>query len=330
VSDFPAENHSGWLAQFLYGTLPTIQKMQKYLIILFLISFSCKGQSDENIPAQKPESEIIENSKFKLLKAKKQNGLLILFPCFPCDAENTLSDFNIEEIATKSGFSVLAMNLNQRLFLTQEEKELLSEQLSGIVQRQDLPKQNIFIGGFSSGGNVSLLISDYLVKKKSLIKPKGIFVVDSPVDLFGLYKTSIKNMEMKISEASVQESKWIKESFDKEFGDSQNGLKNYEKHSPFTFETQNIENLKSLRGLKIRFYTEPDLKWWKENRQNDYEDLNAFYLQKLSDQLKSEFGDKNIELIKTETRGFRANGDRHPHSWTIVNEKDLIDWMLEE
>lgn len=84
-----------------------------------------------------------------------------------------------------------------------------------------------------------------------------------------------------------------------------------------------------MKNLKIRLYTEPDLKWWKENRKNDFEDLNAFYIEKLSDILKSEFGNKNVELIKTENKGYRANGERHPHSWAIVNEKDLMIWMME-
>lgn len=50
-------------------------------------------------------------------------GLLILFPCFPCDAENTLSEFKIKKISVKNGFSVLAMNLNQHLFLKPTEKQ---------------------------------------------------------------------------------------------------------------------------------------------------------------------------------------------------------------
>ena len=100
-------------------------------------------------------------------------------------------------------------------------------------------------------------------------------------------------------------------------------------NSPFTFETQNIDNLKGLKKLKIRFYTEPDLKWWNEHAKNNYEDLNAFYIQKLYEQLKTQFKNENIELIKTENKGYRANGERHPHSWSIVNEKDLVKWMAE-
>lgn len=174
-----------------------------------------------------------------------------------------------------------------------------------------------------------MLISDYLIENQSQVQPKGVFVVDSPIDLLALYNTAQKNLKMNFSEASLQEANWIKKYFDKEFGNPENGIDNYEKYSPFTLETQNINNLVNLKDIKVRFYTEPDLEWWKENRKNDYEDLNAFYLKKLSRKLKFEFENKNIELIETENKGYRANGERHPHSWRIVDKKDLIKWMTE-
>lgn len=303
--------------------------MRTLIIILVLIIISCKGQNNDDIQTEKPVSDEITTSDFELIKSEKQNGLLILFPCFPCDAKNTFSEFKISEISIKNGFSVLAMNLNQHLFLNKSEKLKLGEQLEKIVLENNLPKENVFIGGFSSGGNVSLLISNYLVESKSKIQPKGVFVVDSPIDLLALYKTAQKNLKMEFSKPSIQEATWIKNFFDKEFGNPENGIENYEKYSPYTLETQNIENLKNLKKLKVRFYTEPDLKWWQENRKNDYEDLNAYYIKNLSDQLKTKFGSENIELIETKNKGYRANGERHPHSWSIVNEKDLMKWMME-
>jgi len=303
--------------------------MKKFIIILALIAISCKGQSEKNNRTEKPKSEIIKTSEFELIKAENQKGLLILFPCFPCDAENTLNEFKIAEIGIKNGFSVLAMNVNRRLYLKPKEKHELAKKLIKIVNEYNLPEKNVFVGGFSSGGNVSLLICDYLVKHKNQIQPKGVFIVDSPVDLLGLYRTAEKNLKHTFSEPSVAESKWIKEMLDNEFGNPANGITNYELNSPFLLETKNITNLKELENLKIRFYTEPDLRWWKENGRNDYENLNAFYIQKLSEQLKIEFGNKNIELIKTVNKGYRANGERHPHSWSIVNEKDLVNWMME-
>lgn len=304
--------------------------MQKIIIILALITTSCGGRNEKNNATGKPTAEIIKTSEFELIKVEDQKGLLILFPCFSCDAENTLTEFKIAAVSRENGFSVLAMNLNQRLYLNPGEKEELAKKLTGIVREQNLSEKNIFVGGFSSGGNVSLLISDYLVKSKSQIQPKGVFIVDSPVDLLGLYKTAEKNLRLNFSERSLAESKWIKETLDNAFGNPEHGIANYELYSPFTLETQNIHNLKGLENLTIRFYTEPDLKWWSENANNDYEDLNAFYIERLSEKLKTEFGNNNVELIKTENKGYRKNGERHPHSWSIVNAEELINWMKSE
>ena len=302
--------------------------LQKYIIILLVLIVSCKEQNKKILP-KKVNSEIIKTSQFELIKVDKQNGLLILFPCFPCDIENTKNEFNIAEISVKNGISILYMNLNRRLYLEEAEKQNLAELLTQTIRKEKIPENNIYIGGFSGGGNVSLLISDYLMKSENKIQPKGVFIVDSPIDLLALYRVSEKNLKLNFSESSIQESNWIKTEFDSIFGNPSDGIEKYEKNAPYTFESENIDNLTGLKGLKIRFYTEPDIDWWKEEKNNDYIDLNAFYLKKLSEKLKLEFGNNNIELIETQNKGYRANGDRHPHSWSIVNKKDLIKWMLE-
>ena len=302
--------------------------MKKHILIIALITISCKGQNDKKESIEKPTPEIIKTSEFELIKAENQKGLLILFPCFPCDAENTLSEFKIAKISLKKGFSVLAMNLNKLLYLNPIEKKELAEQLTEIVCEYNLPEKNIFVGGFSSGGNVSLLICDYLNKTKSQIQPKGVFIVDSPIDLLGLYKNAKKNIKLNFSKPAVQEATWIINLLDTNLGKPSDGIVNYELNSPYTFRTQNIDNLKGLNKVKIRFYSEPDLEWWREKSKREYEDLNAFYIEKLFKKLKKEFGNENVELIITKNQGYRANGQRHPHSWSIVNEKDLVSWML--
>jgi hypothetical protein len=301
--------------------------MQKYLIILALLFISCNSEKAKNSSSEMDDFEIVKTSEFQLIKSSNQKGLLILFPCFPCDAENTLTEFKIADISVKNGFSVLAMNLNQRLFLENYEKHNLAELLNTVITDYKLTEKNVFIGGFSSGGNVSLLISNYLIENNNRIQPKGVFVVDSPVDLLALYKTAEKNLKLNYSNTS--ESSWIKMHLDDKFGNPINGISNYEMHSSYTFETENINNLQSLEKVKLRFYTEPDLEWWRDYAQNDYEDLNAYYIEKLVNKLSSEFGNKNIELIQTENKGYRASGEKHPHSWSIIDENDLISWMAE-
>jgi hypothetical protein len=74
--------------------------------------------------------------------------------------------------------------------------------------------------------------------------------------------------------------------------------------------------------------SEPDTIWWKHNRMADFDQMNAYYLEQLSELLKKT-GFNQVEYIATENKGFRANGERHPHSWSIVDKKELIDWITE-
>ncbi|MEM6265695.1 MAG: hypothetical protein AAGI38_24545, partial [Bacteroidota bacterium] len=58
----------------------------------------------------------------------------------------------------------------------------------------------------------------------------------------------------------------------------------------------------------------------------DFESTNAYTLQQIAKDLR----EKNwvqFELIETKNKGHRANGERHPHSWTIVDVPELMRWI---
>ena len=192
-----------------------------------------------------------------------------------------------------------------------------------------MPSNDVYIGGYSSGGNVSLLISSFLNEHKNFkLKPKGVFIVDSPIDLAALYKSSKKNLKRKYSEVSVTESTWIIENLESKLGTPNDDILKYQQYAAYTSETKNIDNLKALEKTKIRLYTEPDTLWWKKNRMADYDQLNSCYIKSLSEDLK-EAGFNQVEYIPTQNKGHRANGERHPHSWSIIDKVELIEWINE-
>jgi hypothetical protein len=134
----------------------------------------------------------------------------VLFGGFPEKPEDIKREFKILELAKKNNLAVIYMNYNQKLWLEENEKQKLAEQLQNIFLDNELPTNDIYIGGFSSGGNVSLLISSFLIENKNFkLEPKGVFIADSPIDLVALYKSSEKNLIRKFSEVAVQESTWI-------------------------------------------------------------------------------------------------------------------------
>lgn len=302
-------------------------------LLFFILSCNSLDSNTNSIDAKSVDvskNQIIEKEKYELhLPSNEVNSVLILFGGFGQGAKEIKREFVILDKAIDKNIAVLYINFNKKLWLDLKDKTQLKELVEEVLKENKLSEKKVYFGGFSSGGNVSLLLADFLKSENSFIKTKGIFSVDSPLDLLELYKVSERNIEYDFSESSVNESKFIIDFFKKALGDPENGIEKYESYSPFTMETKNVKNLANLDGMKIRFYTEPALKWWKENRMNGPEDLNAHFIEKLAYQLKIELQNSNIEYITTKDKGYRANGDRHPHSWSIVDRDDLIKWILD-
>lgn len=307
--------------------------MNKFLgILLMLIVFnSCKNTEKKKTKNfVKTEFQEIKNDNYELSKpAENIRKVLVLFGGYPEQPEDIKREFKILENAKRNDIAVIYMNYNQKLWLEENEKQKLAEQLQNIFIENKLPTIGTYIGGFSSGGNMALLISSFLTKNKEFnLEPKGVFIVDSPIDLLALYKSAEKNIKRNFSEPSVQEANWLIENLEENFGNPKNNLSKYEKNSVFTSRTNSINNLKNLKNTKIRLYTEPDTLWWKKNRMADYDQMNAYYIKQLSESLKkSGFG--RVEYMPTENKGYRANGERHPHSWSIIDKKELIKWIME-
>lgn len=269
----------------------------------------------------------IEKEGYNLTIAKSQKAVLILFPCFPCDKKQTGIEADFLKDIEKEGITTLLLDFNQKLFLTQEEKVELARQLNQIFDENKIDKNNVFIGGFSSGGNVAAVISNHLLKTENSIQPKGVFVVDSPFDLEKLYNDSKNDIDKNFDEDAVAEAKFLIQLFENELGNPNQNIENYINASPYLISNNSTENIQYLKNIKTRFYCEPDLDWQLQFKNRKYEDLNAYKLEKAYNSLV-QLGSDQTEFIKTENRGFRSNGQRHPHSWNIVERESLVKWIL--
>lgn len=295
-----------------------------------IIFNSCNRiDSKEKAAHKNNKYEQITNEAYELHKPFSEPvAVLVLFGGYPESAEDIKREFQISDKATAEEIAIIYANFNRKLWFEDNELNELALFIKEIFSENKLPHDNIYLGGFSSGGDVSLLVGDFLSENKKIgLEPKGIFIIDSPIDLAQLYFSSEKNLVSNFSEPSIQESTWIINELGNRFGNPNKDINAYEKHSVFTLQTENIDNVKNLKNTKIRMYTEPDTLWWKKNRMVDYEQTNAYLIREMSQILKDS-GFTNVEYIPTENRGFRTNGERHPHSWSIVEKDDLINWIL--
>lgn len=274
-----------------------------------------------------PLEQTSVTEKHELYKAKDSKATLILYPGGGSVAKDIRAEFDIITSARTNNISVLMMNFNRHLWIDESTTKQLSQELETIFAKNQLDTKNVFIGGMSLGGNVALTLSNYLHQNNSTIKPKGVFIVDSPIDLYALYESSIKDISNPDFDGErLAEPKWIVNYFEEEFG-KDSLLRNIQKVSPFTLKYK-FTSVPNLKNIEMRFYTEPDRLWWKENRQTDFESTNAYCIQQIAQELKVKKWNR-FQLIETENKGYLANGERHPHSWSIVDMNELIDWIKE-
>lgn len=307
--------------------------MKRRTFILFISAtslFSCTP-STENKRTEEVQTDSVEvhiSEGYELHKVTNHAATLVLYPGGGTSSVETKQEFDILKKSEESNVSVLLMNFSNHLWISERDCQNLTNELEGAFEEYDLNRDKIYIGGMSVGGTVAASLSNYLITTSSPLAPQGVFIVDSPVDLYALYQSAEKDiLREDFSEERLAEPRFIMNYFEEEFGTGDSLLLNIAEISPFTY-SQGSNSVSALSDTKLRFYTEPDSTWWRENRDTDYENTNSYVIQQIAGQLESA-GWEKCELIETEGKGYRANGDRHPHSWSIVDVDGLIEWMME-
>jgi pimeloyl-ACP methyl ester carboxylesterase len=254
--------------------------------------------------------------------------VLILFPGGGTVAKDIAANFAIVEPAPQQNIALFLMNFNRHLWLTPNQCEQLTNLITTALQAQQLEDLPVVLGGMSIGGNVATTLGSYWLQQEKKPPLKGVFIVDAPLDLYALYENALFDTQRpELDEQRLAEPNWIVNYFTAAFGtDSTTLLHNIQQLAPLTYAQQHWENIAPLQGIPTRFYTEPDPAWWQANRQTAHERTNAHKLQQWTALLKQQNWQK-LELIETQNKGYRANGERHPHSWSIVEVEELLQWM---
>lgn len=274
-----------------------------------------------------PSQHVVVAEQYQLYNVNDSKATLILYPGGGTTSVQTKEEFDILTAAAAHDIDVVLMDFNRHLWIDDSTTQQLAEDLNTLIATHKLNTDKVFIGGMSIGGNVALTLSNYLHEIESSIAPEGTFIVDSPIDLYALYQSAQQDLaNPDFDEERLAEPRWIVSYFNEEFT-KDSIVTNIQQVSPFTQAT-NFINVSQLQGHKLRFYTEPDSTWWKENRGTAFENTNAYAIQQVAAHLNANNWHQ-FELIETQGKGVRANGEKHPHSWSIVDVNDLIFWMLE-
>lgn len=302
--------------------------MTKYIIILFTVFI---GQS--RLFSQKPEKVNIDSTNYyyKLVPKAKPVGTIIILHGGSEDAKGVMNQITLDEIALKNNFIVVFPNIADDDFKMTVSQDLLNAIAKQIVDKHKVSKEKIFLGGLSGGGMQTITYTERAIRdQNTYFTPKAIFALDPPLDYENMYYRYQREVERNFSEVGVNEAKWFLEEMEKNLGGTpETAREQYVQNSMFSYRQKDGGNAKYLVNIPIKIYTEPGVEWQLKNRHRDLYDLNCADISAMINFLQLK-GNKNAEIVVTHEKGVRPDGMIHPHSWSIMDSKDCMAWILKQ
>lgn len=242
--------------------------------------------------------------------------------------------FQWRKLALRSGIAVLytvSSTTFPELYYSQDGLIRLDKLIHLALTKHAIPNENIFIGGMSASGTRAMRYTQYCNAGRSNhgINIAGVFSVDSPLDLERFYYSVQRNGD-RFKAGMHEEAKMMRQVFSEQFGGSpKTHQKEYRDASVYSHLDEKGGNGKWLLPTPTLLIHEPDIDWWSNERGAAYYDINSFDMAGLYTFLKNQ-GHEDVVMLTTTGKGFNRKGERNCHSWSIVDEELLINWLLSQ
>lgn len=255
-------------------------------------------------------------------------GVLVLLAGFGQTPDHTVPETKLHKEATSKNILTIFCAGGNKLYADSITQQKLSHILADVISRYRVKPTDFVLGGFSAGGMIAMRYAELCVEfpDKFPIQPKGIFTVDSPIDIFTIYEQLEETARNNYSEIAVEEAVRAITFIKNDFGVPRENIETYAKLTPFSMNKSYSQNEIFLKDLAVRTYHDVDIAWRIINRNQTVHLSNYEMSAELINRLVL-MGNKRAEFMQSFKTGYRSNGQRHPHSWSIVDEKELIVWM---
>ncbi len=298
-------------------------KMKSIIITVLTVLLLCilyKAVTLNSTP-QATENYFIKES------VGQPKALLILLPGLGNAPESVFDETELETVGSQNGIITIVPKVQSNIILDDDTYQKIVLSARQALQKYSLSSKNLIVGGFSAGGAMALLVAERANKENAEIKPQAVVAIDPPVDLSHLWTTYTKSLQRSPSSPSAQEAVALTKYMQDITGGTPSEQKDkYSYYSSYTASMTNGGNAQYLVKTFVRIYCEPDTVWYKINRGYDYQDLNASCSIAMIKQLQS-IGNDHAQVVITSNKGYRRDGKRHPHSWSILDANDCVNWL---
>jgi pimeloyl-ACP methyl ester carboxylesterase len=256
------------------------------------------------------------------------SSVLILLPGFADRAEAVFPETKLDDVAYTNDILVVAVGAGAKLYVDAALLPRLNLICQDIIKRYNVRPEQFVLGGFSAGGTIALRYAELCKESPNQfpINPKGVFTIDSPVDLVDLWAYFDREIAKNVAEVGVSEARSVQQLMAREHGTPTDSLQTYRQLTPFYRNMTEPGNERHLRNTAVRVYHDVDINWYLRERRRSAFDANFAASSEMINRLLLQ-GNQKAEFIQSDRKGIRSNGTRHPHSWSIVNETACIQWI---
>jgi len=261
-------------------------------------------------------------------QSKMIKGALLILPGFGQIAETVFLDTKLPKYAKEAGILTIVYAGRNRMVLDSFLLNQVNQVLQDVQTRFELESDHLAVGGFSAGGTIALRLAQKMLASPATFnfQPKALFMVDAPIDIFHSWEAHQWNREKAYSGISVKEADWVERYYRSVFGGTPDELPDvFQEVSPFSIR-DSIGHEQWLKALPVRSYHDVDIAWRIVNRNQVPRFANFIPNAELINRLQL-LGNEQATFMQSLETGVRRDGKRHPHSWSIVDAKECIEWV---
>ncbi len=303
------------------------------LLTFLLFGINCNGQKVYKPKMEKVFLDAKDTTKncYTILYPPKlpYSGYIFLMPGFGETAEAVLEQTDLPKKLALNGILTIIPTFQDGVLsfgVDSLSQQTFNKILAAVTSKHQLTDKKFYVGGFSIGGSCAIKYAE-----NAAIKPIAVFAIDPPLDMERYYNSAKRDIRLSKDNEANEEYVYMIDRIEKETGGNPTKhLAEYYKISPYSFSDTTQTEIKKLSNIPLRIYTEPDINWWLQERGADFTSMNATESSAMINEL-NRLGNQNAVLLTTQNKGYRKpDNRRHPHSWSIVDNDELIQWLLKQ
>ncbi|AKD03181.1 hypothetical protein POKO110462_04655 [Pontibacter korlensis] len=259
-------------------------------------------------------------------------GWVLLFPGFGEKPEDVLKETDLVARAAQAGYLVAIpyVDGNTALHISEAKIQPILRLVDNTSKKYKLKGKPLAVGGFSMGGTTAVKLTEYMLAVPTAVQEarvSALFAVDPLLDFERFERSTLKAVQRANSAMPRRMLQMLQTMLRNDFGTT--AVQTPEKFytiSPYAYADTANTAIKPLKQLPVLFYTEPDIDNQFNSNRRDLYDLNTADCTAMIADLQS-MGNQQVQLVITTAKGLRADGTINPHSWSILNVDQTINWL---